>query len=498
MKSMRMKVAAAIALVATFAVGGIHSAQAADVVDVNAPVILNIHKLLGDPEPGNTGAPTKGQTPLSGISFKVEKIEGVDLTTQAGWTELSTMTASNLGDNSVGASWTKVTDGSGLASFTTTADSGFTVGVYRVTEIQKGGYTVAAPFLITLPYSGANGTWTYTRDVYPKNQTFQPDKQVDDTNATLGTNLSYTINTPVPAGDLSLFKIVDPLATNLTLQQPATVTFTGVSAPTLAAGIDYTLDYTSNTLTVNFTQTGLDALKAARLTDPTLAVHVAFKATVNSIPANGQITNTATVTFPTGSMTTNADINGTSTPTSTTFANLTITKTGTGVTDNAQMNGAKFELYLCADSNADGKYELNGSALSVATANDATSVGTVITTANGSGSTASTGLGYAIPVSSFAGGTAGTQVNTYCVLETQAPAGFVRNPEPQLVTFTPDGTGATAGAFSVTVNNEKDSLLGQLPATGAFGIVIIFLIGLALLARGFYTSRRDSKVNTAA
>lgn len=77
----------------------------------------------------------------------------------------------------------------------------------------------------------------------------------------------------------------------------------------------------------------------------------------------------------------------------------------------------------------------------------------------------------------------------FCVIQTKAPEGYMRNPEPQPVQVDQAGRVLTAN-----VVNYKDSIIGQLPATGAKGVGLILLLGLLLTARGLYTSYRDRKV----
>lgn len=458
-------------------------ASTADLVDPARAVSLTINKKLGDPTDAAAASDLPG---VEGVQFKIERIDGVDLTTNAGWQELAGMSATNLNGNSVGYTTTITTDGSGVASINTGTDANFKVGVYRVTEIQKTGYTVAPPFLITLPYSGTGGTWTYDRTVYPKNQSVVPNKQVDDTGATIGTNLAYTINAPVPAGALDRFNIVDELNANLALQTTPAITVTAPDV-TFDPAADYTIDTENNTLTVNFTRAGLDKLQAARLTNPALQVSVGFSAQVVSIPDDGTINNTATVQLPNGgTITTDVDANsdGTpDTPTNTVFGTLTINKNASVAGD---LSGATFELYQCHQDA--GKWVVDGSALTVATSADGPSATTLTTADSDDADTTAAVNGYGVPIQSTAGGATGTVANTYCVLETAAPAGYVRNPEPQ-----PVSVNLEARTLTANVKNEKDSLLGQLPATGAWGIVLIFLIGLGLLARGLYTSYRDNK-----
>ncbi|WP_124055306.1 SpaH/EbpB family LPXTG-anchored major pilin [Arcanobacterium ihumii] len=503
MKTLKKRVAGAVAFIVTFSMAGIQVATAADVVDVNHNVSLTINKYEGDPQTTapNTvpTAPTNGAKPLDGAQFKIEKVNEVDLSTQAGWTTASLLTDADKG-NDPAVTYTNidtVTTAGGKATISTATNTNFKVAMYRVTELQKTGYTVAPPFYVTLPYSDpANGTWTYDLNVYPKNQNVTPTKTVNDSVATVGKNLTYTIKAPVPAGTLDRFNVVDQLISELALQNSpaAKVTVTGTSPVTLDPVADYALTYDANTLRVNFSAMGLQKLQTARVSDSTLAVQVVFEAKVLSVPtADATVKNTATVELPnSGSVQTGA--------TATILANLKITKTSTasGVTKD-QLNGATFEIYRCSDANSDGKYDLQGSPLVVSnvattTAQDPQTTNATLITAGGTADNAtdSTITGYGLPYSS-AGSDGAPVVNQFCALETKAPTGFVRNPEV-LPIKTWD---AATHTYSLSVDNVKNSLFGQLPATGAFGIVIIFLIGLALLARGFYTSRRDNKTATA-
>ncbi|MFC5369699.1 SpaH/EbpB family LPXTG-anchored major pilin [Arcanobacterium bovis] len=498
MKSIKLKVVAVIALVATFAVGGVHSASAADTIDPSKPVSLTINKYEGDPTPTAPNAvpvaPTNGAKPLDGAQFKIEAVNGIDLSTQAGWSNAALLTDADKGNDPT-VTYTDVTTlttSAGTATISTSTNTAFKVGMYRVTELQKAGYTIAPPFYVTLPYSDpATGAWTYNLNVYPKNQNVTPTKTVNDSVATVGKNLTYTIKAPVPAGTLDRFNVVDTLVSELALQSSpaAQVTVVGASALTLDPG-DYSVTYDNNILKVVFSTSGLQKLQNARVGDPTLAVQVVFEAKVLSVPsADATVKNTASIELPNaGSVQTGQ--------TATVLANVNITKSSTssGVTAD-QLNGATFEVYRCSDPDADGKFTLDGSALVISnvattTATDPQTTNATLVTAGGTAdnATKSSITGYGLPYSS-AGSDGAVVVNKFCVLETKAPAGFVRNPEVLPLTNWDPAT----HTYSIDVNNVKDSLLGQLPATGAFGIVIIFLIGIALLGRGFYTSRRDNE-----
>lgn len=451
---------------------------AARVIDASQDVALNIEKFLGDP--GDTS------TPLPGAKFRVERVNGIDLTDPAGWAQVG-----NLNPDDEGLDVTAVTGGEdgvfttddqGVINLTTAAN-GLSVGVYRVTEVQFENYTVAAPFFVTLPYDN-NGTWEYSRTVQPKNQDVTPNKQVKDDGVTVGKALEYTINAPVPAGDLNRFNIVDNLVESLAAPTVGDVTVSTNGDVDLADGTDYEILVNGQEVRVNFTAEGRAKLQEARQSNSGLQVSVNFPAVVNSIPEGGIINNSATVELPNGQDSTTDDGD---TPTNTVFGNLTITKTSPA--SEGSLNGATFEVYQCSAQD-DGSYQLLGDAVEVSSAETGGNAVTELTTAGGGADDASdaTASGYAIPLQSTSTGATGTVSNTYCVLETQAPEGFVRNPQPQPVNVDIENR-----ALSVSVENQRDSIIGQLPATGAWGILIAFLVGVAFLARGLYTSYKDSR-----
>ncbi|MGV0397761.1 SpaH/EbpB family LPXTG-anchored major pilin [Corynebacterium suicordis] len=457
----------------------------ANLIDPNHEASLTINKKLGDP--ADTGYQTLPGA--DGVNFTIERIDGVDLTTNDGWGELASMTPSNLQGNTVGYTTTITTQNGGVASISTTQNSEFKVGVYRITEQEKPGLSVAPPFLMTLPHSGSTGEWQYSQEVYPKNQSVVPTKKANDENATIGSDIGYEISAPVPASDLTTFKVTDALQNGLTLNENSATASTtlidgqGAVIPGvgLVAGTDYTVSYSDNTLTVTFTDAGLTKLQDYRVGKPSLQVVVNFTALVNSIPEGGVITNEATIELPNGVVVDTTP--GTQNPTSTLFGDLTITKTGSA---DGNLGGAHFQLFKCTEN--DGKWTVSGNALNVATAATGSPQNELVTPNSAESARVSTVTGYGVPMQSDTGAEGGVTVNEYCVIETAAPEGFMRNDVPQHVSRNVENR-----TLTVQVANHKESILGQLPATGAWGIALIFLIGLALLARGLYTSYRDGK-----
>lgn len=454
--------------------------SAASVIDATKPVKLTITKYLGDP--GDTS------TPLADSEFKVQRVD-VDLTKQEGWKQLSGYTAADAPIDGGFTAVTKKTDSNGVATF-----DELKVGAYKVTETNRAGYTTAPPFLVTLPHD-VDGKWVYEQTVEPKNQKIVPSKQVKDAGATIGTQLTYTVNAPVPAAALTRFIIQDPLNAALKVDtQKVKVSLDGATNGATLAASDYntTLDTATNTLQVEFTKDGLAKLQKARKGAPGLKVLVEFPATITKAPEGGVITNTAKILLPNGAVVdTNGDDPATpdveDNPTTTTFGTLTITKTSGNAKEDDSLDGAEFELYQCKKEGEN--WQLLGKPLNMATTAEGTPATTIVT--SGSTGTApslkSEAKGYTIPVQSFAAAT-GVTTKDYCVLETKAPKNFVRNEVPQHVTVD-----LAAKTLAVEVDNQRNSVLGQLPATGAWGIILVFLVGLALLARGIYTSYKDSR-----
>ncbi|GAB3945092.1 SpaH/EbpB family LPXTG-anchored major pilin [Corynebacterium tapiri] len=492
------------------------ASEKADQIDPNHTVELIIKKYLGDPVAAGTTPEAAGLKPLQGAQFKIQRVDGVDLTTAAGWDTVSAVAAGKQQPTVLEDFGTIETDAQGVATISTGTNQNFKVGLYRVTEQQFGGYSVAPPFYITLPGTTDNGQWNYSQTVFPKNQNLTASKQIDVTNATIGSNVGFVINAPVPANVAQLdakdqpiagasprFNIEDKLIDGLSLVTDPAPVVKAVSADgksgndvALAAGADYNLTPDNNVLRVEFTPAGLKKLNDLRKNDASLTVTVDFDAKITKPLPNGQLTNTATIELPNGAkINTDApDVDGDKIPdpTSATFAPLTVTKkTPNQDADRPELNGAEFEVYRCApDEQNKNKYNLLGEKLTVATTENGDPKDKIIT--GGGDNTQSTARAYSLPRTSFAAAT-GTQTYDYCVLEIKAPEGYIRNPEPQPVNFA-QAEGA-AGQFTVEVQNQRNSLINQLPATGAFGILIVFLIGAALLARGIYTSYRDSRAS---
>ena len=220
-------VPAAAPTVAGSAVAGLSSETDPALINPATLGSLSIHKLLGAPG-DETAYPADGTArpvpstvkPLAGAVFTVTRVDGVDLTTNAGW-QAAEAYSGNIAAAyaSLGATITSdPTNPSGLAVV-----SGLRVGLYLVQEVgvrtaagtQDPAYSRSADFLITIPTTDpATGThWLYDLHVYPKNSRSGIVKSVADGNvgaptqdaSVAGRVLTYTLLTDIPSDGLRAF-----------------------------------------------------------------------------------------------------------------------------------------------------------------------------------------------------------------------------------------------------------------------------------------------------
>lgn len=467
------------------------AAESGSTVDPNHDVSFKIIKYKG--EVGDTS------TPLGDIVFKIQKVNTQNqLTTNEGWQEVAGLTAATACDTprscETGFEVTTAADGS--VTVTKDTNPNFTVGVYKITEQTKTGYTAAAPFLITLPYT-KDGTWNYDLTAKPKNQVLNPTKTVKDTGATAdiaGTNIgniiTYTVNVPVPADPVGEFKIEDTFPAGLT---PVEVENDGVAVASdpsdILATEDYEATIAGQKITVTIKASGQNKLKEARKNNPSLKLVLTLKGTVTTFPTadmNRQFANQADIYYPnrTEPVKTSSDTNFDPTadgavpsPTLTKYVDVKITKQGE--TDEAvDMSDAQFEIYVCVKEGETLKTK--GNALKAATSATGTDQGTTFTTANPDTATkTATVTAYNLQDPRFRNGAQLAEPVIYCVLETKAPNGFVRDPNPREVTFE-----ANATTGKVTVVNQKETILSNLPLTGATGVYVLLGAGSVMVIIG--------------
>lgn len=206
------RAAASIAVVAAMSLGGaVHMADARTVIGVvDSQAISAIDPtrsidltLIKTPPNAYEDLPV-GDIPagvIEGVTFTVLKVNGVDLTTEAGWTLARGMTIAQARQRGFSAEYSAVTDVTGTARFT-----GLGVGLYLVTETPPPNpnvnYEQSAEFLITLPTGGDDGEhWNYDVTVYTKDKvkpTDPPTTTPTTPTTTTTTTTPTTPTTPVP------------------------------------------------------------------------------------------------------------------------------------------------------------------------------------------------------------------------------------------------------------------------------------------------------------
>ena len=428
------------------------------------PYTLTITKLQ-NPETGpisNDGGnqqSTDGLTPIPGVDYTIAPVNGVDLSTAAGWQTASHLTVNSQGvvtdpnDNvyTVGTETTlPSTNADGVTTYTTNDEA-----VYLVTEASAPGsvIAVAPPFLVTLPLPN-NNAWLTNVFVYPKNTVASaPTKTVDDSSAHgLGQQVNWTIHSTVPSfappASLTSYVVKDALDSRLALTATSDVTATlngtAVPANDYAVAVDAT-----NHVSVTFTQAGIELLAQ----NPGGALAVLIPTTVTSV-GSGTIQNTPVVS-----------VNGddfTGPPAQTTWGSLQLKKVDAANPGNA-LAGAVFQIFTSENDakNLSNPVSVNGST---------------------SFTSASDGL---VTVAGLKAQNNGTGANlTYYIVEVTPPTGFQVAPG-----FAQSNGGSAVTVAPGGIDNNPQIVVADpqvpplsLPLTGSTGTVLFATSGAALIA----------------
>lgn len=467
----------ATALITALALGalGAFAAAPADAatgpnLDPSALGSLTIHKYAEPeiatdlPHDGTELDPADltGLTALDGVTFSVQRVEGIDLTTNAGWETANGLTAAAVFADTatypLGTASSEATVG-GVASFADLA-----LGVYLVTETDPGPNDIAfapEPFLVSIPLPDSANGWIYDVHVYPKNSLTAIEKAVDDEGATgLGSTVFWPITVEIPqlaeGQQLTSFVISDELDARLTFNS-ATVALSPTD--TLDSG-DYTISPAAATpgamVEVTFTATGLDKLEAAQGGNAV----VTLDTTVTAL-GDGFIKNDALVTI--------NDSEFTSNEVQTDWGALVILKHA-GADETKVLSGARFQLFRTeADAAA------RTSAISV------------------SGETTFTSGADGLAV------IPGLKAGAYWLVETQAPIGYTASTTPLAVTVTAGDVTLTSIDYRVSNTQAPPYMLPLTGGNGALwfavggGAMIVLAAGAALVLFG---RRRRAEVRT--
>lgn len=486
------------------------------------------------------------QKPISGVKFKITPIvdtngNKIDLSKTTGWTAIKDLNVENktaakaLQDAGLKASEAKAdvveqetgTDGS------TTFNLGATYGLYLVEEDlansapKKDGKPIKVtkqvnPFLVTVPLPDTQThTWIYNLKIYPKNdvstskvekkaQTAPNKPFIDGTTTTMGWDISIPL-TAIKDGGKTYTNVsfTDPINTdflNYSSVKNVKVTDKDGNASDTLETTDYEVEgYSSignNPDKVNLAKSeNLKNVKWIRvklittgLTKASAKVGGKLTATVvTTVIAPGNIKNYI-----------NTDVDGVATgeggktpgciPTkqkpcdedpnhpheggdTTNFAKLTIDKVGLSDNDNKDngkpLQGAIFNVYEAAPGKTVD--DLKGKTVDAA-GSDLVKTGGHVRTM-----TATDDKGKASD--SFFVGNGANVSHVYCAVETKAPDGFELDNKLHCVNL---AAGVDNSANTLKINNKKstslDKILGNLPMTGARGLVILTVCGIVGIA----------------
>lgn len=486
------------------------------------------------------------QKPISGVKFKITPIvdtngNKIDLSETTGWTAIKDLNVENktaakaLQGAGLKASEAKAdvveqetgTDGS------TTFNLGATYGLYLVEEDlansapKKDGKPIKVtkqvnPFLVTVPLPDTQThTWIYNLKIYPKNdvstskvekkaQTAPNKPFIDGTTTTMGWDISIPL-TAIKDGGKTYTNVsfTDPINTdflNYSSVKNVKVTDKDGNASDTLETTDYEVEgYSSignNPDKVNLAKSeNLKNVKWIRVKLTTTGL------TKASAKVGGKLTATVVTTvIAPGNIKNyiNTDVDGVATgeggktpgciPTkqkpcdedpnhpheggdTTNFAKLTIDKVGLSDNDNKDngkpLQGAIFNVYEAApDKTVD---DLKGKTVDAA-GSDLVKTGGHVRTM-----TATDDKGKASD--SFFVGNGANVSHVYCAVETKAPDGFELDNKLHCVNLT---AGADNSANTLKINNKKstslDEILGNLPMTGARGLVILTVCGIVGIA----------------
>ena len=478
MKSWSRRFAAAAGALAIGLVGlagGALSAQADDTksgnIDPTAQASLTIHKYdntkQGDHGDGTEqDASTFGKA-LANVEFTIYKVTekgsaSIDLDTTKGWDLIDGIQATDVYSASDYAASGAVNEANGyvfnkVGTVMTDADGMATKdldhGLYLVVETGYGDNntitTPTDPFLVTLPLPQTNGGWLYDVHAYPKNAVDEntPTKEANEPTdgVILGSTVPWTISAPVQPdkpGEVTSFKITDQLDSRLSYVSVADVKNTTTNEA-LVEGTDFVVTDENGLVTIDFAK----ALSKLHVSD---VITLTLNTKVESL-GDGVIKNQATV------FTNDNKGHGTSKPgepgtnPSTNWGQILVDKYAQGNESNKLAN-AVFTVYKDEARTKEA--------------------GTFTTDANGKGE-----------ITLWVGNDDDTS-EVYYISETTAPAGYTAVADDALankgkVTVYADATQNVTISIADPQKNHPN-----LPLTGAAGMVVMTVAGMALIGAG--------------
>lgn len=464
---------------------------------------LTVHKYLN---PEQITESTQGQvatdlsqagSPMPGAIFTATRID-LDLTDPVQFEQAAELTPQEAADRLTSETFNGTTDDNGQAVFD------LPLGAYLIRETPTdeqlaAGLIPAAPFIAYMPMTTPDGSeWNRDVHVYPKNTELATEKSVVDADqqpATPESNtLTYTINSTVPVlpenRTLTSFSVVDTFNSNELLNPEVTAVTVGDT--TLEAGTDYTVTEGTATgpgdanasLTIELSADRVAELTGGQTVSVTLTGEVAEVGEDGL--EDGELVNNA---FTTGS----TEVTGQAGWDDTTFTTPEDSVTSyfgkvliNKVDEEAQpvTGTATFDLYKIPRQG-------EGVCAGVTDAEDSETVLQGFEVVNGAGEI------NALHVTDIENDTEAI-TDTYCLVETEAPAGFLLDDTPIPFTLTREDAKTAETVNGVTyvaaqrdvVNRVQPAL--TLPMTGGSGVMLLIIAGLLIVGGGAYAARRNS------
>lgn len=350
---------------------------------------------------------------------------------------------------------------------------------------------VSVPFLVSLPFTGSDGTTVTNLTVYPKNSTGEDsiDKKIVEgetekvtTAANIGDTVNYKVaySVPVTENGLESLIITDTMSKGLTFNESSD-SVTVYNGETKVDSKNYSIVNHGDSqtgeqiITITFTPEYCQSLA----TDSTQEFTITYTATLNEKAVLGQTGNTNKVQLKyTNKGEKEKTINPDKDKEVKVFTyGIDLTKQGEG---GAKLSGVEFKL-------TDGTNEINvlKSGDAYYPSNETKASSTVTTDNNGE-----------IHIR-------GLKPGTYKLTETKTKDGYVLLKDPVVIVITPStkANEAAEGVVSATVDGKKVTMNADngsdtaivpltvvnskgfdLPATGGRGIALFTIAGIAIVA----------------
>ena len=319
-----------------------------------------------------------------------------------------------------------------------------------------------------------------TQDVYLKGKKPDVDKTVngnDWTSAQVGDTIRFKVESMVPnmTGYTEYhFQLKDTMSTGLTVSANTLNETVMIGDKKLNKDTDYEVTVSQQTITIKIK----DFIKYKDQANEAIVFEYDAVLNENAVTA-GKENNTANVEY--GNDPDSLE-QGTTDKVIVRTHTLTITKTNQD--ESEKLAGAQFKLYKGENTNGDSiKFkDLGNGKYRVATENevDATDTLESPSTENVKG---------IITISGLADG-------KYTLVETKAPDGYNKLDTPTTITITAESTdkgeNVTVSGNTVTVKNNKGSLL---PETGGMGTVLFTVVGVGGILAVGYSFMKSNKKN---